>query len=154
MPACAGEVEERCAGGVVVRVLGDRLHVLLIRDPYGRWGLPKGHLEEGEGNEEAALREVGEETGLGDLELGADLGEISWSFRADRILVRKSCRFFLMRSALGEATPDVSEGITECRWLGADEALGVISYRNARAIVARAIRCVSDPPGAGGVLPR
>ena len=154
VPAGAGEVEERCAGGVVVRSLGDRLHILLIRDPYGRWGLPKGHLEEGEGSEEAALREVGEETGLGDLELGADLGEISWSFRADRILVRKSCRFFLMRSALDDATPEVSEGITECRWLGADEALEVISYGNARAIVARAIRCLSGPPGAGGPVPR
>ena len=95
-----------------------------------------------------------EETGLGDLELGADLGEISWSFRADRIVVRKSCRFFLMWSALGEATPEVSEGITECRWLGADEAPGVVSYGNARGIVARAIRCVSGPPGAGGAVPR
>ena len=154
MPAGAVAVEERCAGGVVVRFFGNRLHVLLIRDPYGRWGLPKGHLEEGEGSEEAALREVGEETGLGDLELGADLGEISWSFRADRTLVRKSCRFFLMRSALDEATPEVSEGITECSWLGADKALSVISYANARAVVARAIRCVSGPPGAGGLLPR
>ena len=154
VPAGAAEVEERCAGGVVVRLLGGRLHVLLIRDPYGRWGLPKGHLEEGEGCVAAALREVCEETGLGDLELGPDLGEISWSFRADRALVRKSCRFFLMRSALDEATPELSEGITECRWLVADEALEVISYRNARGVVERAIRCASGPPEGGGAVPR
>ena len=52
---------ERSAGGVVVRVLEGGPHFLLIRDPYRRWGLPKGHLEEGEANEAAALREVREE---------------------------------------------------------------------------------------------
>lgn len=142
-PASGGRVVEQSAGGVVVRFFGGRPHVLLIRDPYGRWGLPKGHLEDGEGSAEAALREVEEETGLADLELGADLGEIDWSFRANRILIHKFCRFYLMRSALSEARPEVSEGITECRWLPADEALRMISYENARAILALGVRRLS-----------
>ena len=141
---------EQSAGGVVVRFLEGRAHVLLIRDPYGRWGLPKGHLEAGEGSEEAALREVEEETGLDDLELGADLGEIDWRFRARRMLIHKFCRFYLMRSTLSVARPELAEGITECRWLPADEALTTISYENARTVVARGIARLSGSSEAGG----
>ncbi len=70
--------EEWSAGGVVLRRIRGRLHVLLIKDPYGNWGLPKGHLEGAEKAQEAGLREVGEETGLGDLELGPKLRTIDW----------------------------------------------------------------------------
>ena len=59
------------AGGVVVRMRADatteRALFLLIRDSYENWGFPKGHLETGERPEDAALREVREETGLDDL---------------------------------------------------------------------------------------
>jgi 8-oxo-dGTP pyrophosphatase MutT (NUDIX family) len=132
-------VEEKSAGGVVVRTTdGEPPRVLLIRDPYGKWGLPKGHLEEGEGTEEAALREVNEETGLEDLELGVDLGEIDWTFRRERRLVHKFCRFYLMTSQVGEARPEQSEGITECRWLSLAEAARTVAYENARVILERA----------------
>ena len=135
---------ERSAGGVVVRMLDGAPHVLLIRDPYRRWGLPKGHLEEGEGNAEAALREVREETGLNDLRLGPDLGEIDWTFRREGDLVHKFCRFFLMGSTRSEARPEVAEGITECRWLPIDEALRTIAYENARVILGRGADRLQD----------
>ena len=111
--------------------------VLLIRDPYRRWGLPKGHLEKGEGTKEAALREVREETGLDDLTLGPDLGEIDWTFRKKGRLIHKFCQFYLMGSEQTETRPETSEGITECRWLPVDEALQAISYDNARVILRR-----------------
>src|SRR5690606_37487395 len=66
-------VEERSAGGIVFRARDGVPHVLLIRDPYRNWGLPKGHLENGEDEAAAALREVREETGLEHLELGPEL---------------------------------------------------------------------------------
>ena len=59
--------EEVSAGGIVFRRDGDRTFYLLIRDPYRNWGFPKGHLEDGEDPSAAAVREVGEETGLGGL---------------------------------------------------------------------------------------
>ena len=59
--------DETSAGGVVFRVEEGRPLYLLIRDSYQNWGFPKGHLEAGERPEDAALREVSEETGLGDL---------------------------------------------------------------------------------------
>ena len=130
---------ERTAGGVVVHVLYGDPRFLLIRDPYDRWGLPKGHLEAGEATEAAALREVSEETGLEDLRLGPDLGEIDWTFRKGGHLIHKFCRFYLMRSTNSETRPEVSEGITECRWLPADEALEMIAYDNARVILRRGV---------------
>lgn len=137
---------ERSAGGVVVYVLDGDPHFLLIRDPYQRWGLPKGHLEAGEATEDAALREVREETGLKDLRLGPDLGEIDWTFRKGGRLIHKFCRFYLMRSRQSETRPEVSEGITECRWLPVEEALRTIAYDNARAILLRGVAQLEGPP--------
>jgi 8-oxo-dGTP pyrophosphatase MutT (NUDIX family) len=132
--------EERSAGGVVVRVREGIHNVLLIRDPYHNWGLPKGHLEEGEDALAAAIREVREETGLDDLELVAELGSIDWHFRQGEIVVHKFCSFFLMRSDGGDLTPQIAEGITECEWLPLEQAMRCVTYQNARAMIRAALQ--------------
>src|SRR3989304_2211891 len=71
---------ETSAGGVVFRC-DPQAQVLLIRDPYENWGLPKGHIEGGETPEQAAVREVEEETGLADVSVIAPLPTIDWYFR-------------------------------------------------------------------------
>ena len=129
-------IEETSAGGVVFRrVNGDQPAFLLIRDSYRNWGLPKGHVEAGEEAAEAALREVAEETGLKDLALRAPIQEIDWFFRFRRRLIHKTCSFFLMESASGDACPQRDEGITACRWLPFDAALKTVSYANAREVL-------------------
>ena len=128
-------VVETSAGGVVYRWRGDVAYVLLIRDAYGHWGLPKGHLEDGESPEEAALREVEEETGLGELSLGPLLLTIDWFFRSRRKLIHKYCHFYLMESGSGEPVPQMDEGITECVWLTLPHAIDQISYGNARDVL-------------------
>ena len=129
---------EHSSGGVVARRMDGSVHLLLIRDPYGKWGLPKGHVENGESSCEAALREVREETGLTRLETGPSLGTIDWYFRLKGNLVHKFCDYFLMSSPDGDTSPEVSEGITECRWLPVDEAIETVAYDNAREVVVRA----------------
>ena len=129
---------EYSSGGVVARRLDGRVHLLLIRDPYGKWGLPKGHVENGESSCEAALREVREETGLTHLDPGPSLGTIDWYFRLKGDLVHKFCDYFLMASPEGDTNPEVSEGITECRWLPVEEAVRTVAYENAREVVVRA----------------
>jgi len=114
------------------------VHFLLIKDPYGKWGLPKGHLEGEETVEEAAVREVGEETGLTDLEMGPSLGTIDWHFRLKGDLIHKFCEYFLMASPEGDTRPEVEEGITECRWLTVPDAITAVAYDNARQIIERA----------------
>lgn len=138
---------EESAGGVVIRRIGGAIHVLLIRDPYKNWGLPKGHLEGSESPEAAALREVTEETGLTDLQLGPRIDQIDWYFRLKGRLIHKYCTFFLIVSPSGEAVPEHSEGITECVWLALDDALDRITYENAGAILETARdMLVATPP--------
>ena len=129
---------EHSSGGVVALRVDGKVHLLLIRDPYGKWGLPKGHLENGESSREAALREVSEETGLTCLDPGPSLGTIDWYFRLKGDLVHKFCDYFLMVSSEGETNPEVAEGITECRWLPVEEAIATVAYDNAREVVTRA----------------
>ena len=129
---------ETSAGGVIYRWRGEVPYVLLIRDGYRHWGLPKGHLESGETPAAAALREAREETGLVDLVLGPSLQTIDWFFRARGRLIHKFCHFFLIESRTGETAPDLSEGITACVWVPLPRALEQISYDNAREVVRRA----------------
>jgi ADP-ribose pyrophosphatase YjhB (NUDIX family) len=134
---------ETSAGGVVFRREEDAVYFLLIRDPYANWGLPKGHLEPGEGAEQAAVREVTEETGIGELELHEALATIDWFFRDGTDLIHKYCHFFLMETGSVDTAPQLDEGITECAWLTLDEALATLTYDNARAVLETAGRRVT-----------
>jgi 8-oxo-dGTP pyrophosphatase MutT (NUDIX family) len=134
--------EERSAGGVVVRSVAGRTVVLLIRDSYRNWGLPKGHIEDGEEPTAAALREVREETGLSDLALRGPVDTIDWYFRFRGRLIHKTCHFFLFQTEEAETAPQRSEGITACRWVSFRGAERLISYPNARAVLRRARRLV------------
>jgi 8-oxo-dGTP pyrophosphatase MutT (NUDIX family) len=129
---------ESSAGGVVFRVADGRPVFLLIKDSYGNWGFPKGHLERGERADTAALREVMEETGLRAISVLGAIDTIEWRFRFRGTLIHKNCQFFLMESNGGETKPQRSEGITACRWATIDEAQALIGYENARAVLRRA----------------
>jgi len=144
--------EEVSAGGVVYRLAPDgsgglRPLFLLIRDSYRNWGFPKGHLEAGEGPEGAALREVAEETGLEQLAVHAALETIDWYFRFRGRLIHKVCHFFLMRTEAAHTCPQRDEGITACRWAPYEEALALVSYENARAVLTQANAVVQGRPG-------
>lgn len=123
------------AGGVVIREIRGVPYVLVIRDPYKKWGLPKGHVEEGETLSQTALREVSEETGLTGLRLGPELVTIDWTFRGGGERIHKFATFYLMFSSEGDPVPDRSEGITDVRWVRLDRAHRRISYQNASEVV-------------------
>src|SRR5687767_14925561 len=129
---------EKSAGGIVTRILDGQTHVLLIRDPYGHWGFPKGHLERGERADTAALREVMEETGLRQVSVVGSIAAIEWRFRFRGRLIQKNCEFFLMESASGDTRPQKSEGITDCRWATIKEAHELLDYENARGVLTQA----------------
>jgi 8-oxo-dGTP pyrophosphatase MutT (NUDIX family) len=120
---------------------------LLIRDSYQNWGFPKGHLEAGEKPDAAALREVGEETGLAHLDLRAAIDTIDWHFRFRGRLIHKVCHFYLMESADSRTKPQRAEGITACRWARYDDAAALLSYENARAVLAHAHELVTQQGG-------
>jgi 8-oxo-dGTP pyrophosphatase MutT (NUDIX family) len=129
---------ETSAGGVVVRCTPQGPAFLVILDSYKNWGFPKGHLDGEETPEQAARREVTEEAGLDDLTTHEELAVIDWFFRFRGRLIHKFCHFFLFESKDGDPTPQLEEGITECRWVRYDEALTTIRYENARNVLREA----------------
>ena len=119
---------EVSAGGIVFRRLPDGgARFLLIKDSYDNWGFPKGHLEDGESPAEAAVRETSEETGLDRLVLQGPIRVIDWHFRFRGRHIHKYCHFFLLESTEGA-----------CQWRTLEEALGTLSYDNARGVLKRA----------------
>ena len=119
--------EVRAGGGVIVR----EGRVLVVhRDRYDDWSLPKGKLEAGESWEEGALREVEEETGLR-CSLGEEVGRTCYLDARGR---EKEVRYFRM-SASGE--PFAQNEVDELRWVPLAEAAAFLSYPNQAALLAR-----------------
>src|SRR5690242_15780196 len=113
------EAEVKAAGGVVVR---DGRIAVVHRPRYDDWSLPKGKLDPGESFEQAALREVQEETGLV-CELGEELSSTSYHDRKGR---SKLVRYWLMDPVEGEFEPN--DEVDQLRWLTPREAAALLTY--------------------------
>jgi 8-oxo-dGTP diphosphatase len=119
------------AGGLVVRDSGSGPEVAIVHRPrYDDWSLPKGKLAKGESFEDAALREVVEETGM-TCELGEELEPARYTDRKGR---DKLVRFWLMRPTGGDFEP--TDEVDELRWLDPHSAVELLDYDHDRALVA------------------
>ena len=134
-------IEVRAAGGVVARRLGDRLELLLVHRPkYDDWSLPKGKLDAGESFEEAALREVLEETGL-TCRLEESLSTIHYLDSRGRL---KEVRYWLMSVESGEIErrlPDAE--VDQICWNSPAAADELASYERDREILEEAVGILS-----------
>ena len=108
------------------------------KDRRGRllWSLPKGHIEPGESAEQAAVREVAEETGIAGTIVG-QLGTIDFWFMADGRRVHKTVHHFLLRAEGGELS-DADVEVTAVAWVPLDELGSRLAYEDERTLVARA----------------
>jgi 8-oxo-dGTP diphosphatase len=114
----------RAAGGVIVRAG----QVLLVHRPkYGDWSLPKGKLEDGESWEEAAVREVEEETGLR-CTIGPEVG------RTNYVVLQgpKEVRYFAM-TCVGETR--AQNEVDDVRWVPLAEARGLLTHDRDRELL-------------------
>ncbi len=119
------------AGGVVLRPGEEGCEVCVVHRPrYGDWTLPKGKLEPDETFEDAALREVEEETGLR-CELGRELASTHYIDGKGR---PKIVRYWLMEVLGGEFEPN--DEVDELRWMTAHEAVEALTYERDRELVA------------------
>jgi 8-oxo-dGTP pyrophosphatase MutT (NUDIX family) len=100
------------------------------------WGLAKGGIEDGESNEDAAIREVREETGIV-AQIEGSLGETKYFYVWEDVRIRKTVHFFLMR-AVGGDTEDRDDEMEEIRWFPMERALKRAAYRGERDVLGRA----------------
>jgi 8-oxo-dGTP pyrophosphatase MutT (NUDIX family) len=137
-----------CCGGVVLDALNRDCRIVLIEVDKGRhpqWLLPKGHVHAGEPYEEAARREVSEETGIppDKLRVLAYLGKIDYSFPPvpRHELHRKTVHFYLMLASATELTisqTTVEEGIASAHWFPFAAAKEIVRYDGNREVIERA----------------
>jgi 8-oxo-dGTP pyrophosphatase MutT (NUDIX family) len=140
---------EFSAGGVLVRRLEGRWHLAAIRPagkPEGLWALPKGGLDPGEEAEEAAVREVAEETGARGESLGK-LGDVKYFYAREGRRIFKVVSFFLVGYTGGELG-DIPEAfrheVAEARWLPLDEAPRLLAYKGEREMAEKAIARLAE----------
>ncbi|MCL2422408.1 MAG: NUDIX hydrolase [Micrococcales bacterium] len=142
--SAAARVEETSAGGLVVGVRDGAPHAAIIarRNRAGRleWCLPKGHLEGTETPEEAAVREIAEETGIVG-EVRAPLGVIDYWFGGDDRRVHKVVHHFLLTAVDGNLTSehDPDQEVEEVEWVRLDDLGTRLSYPNERRLAASAV---------------
>ncbi len=137
----------RSAGGLVV----DGPRILLISTQNGRrWQLPKGHIEEGETAEAAAVREVCEETGVTG-RVVAPLSPVEyWYVEKGPRRVHKRVDYFLLVYVSGDAADFDPKEVSGAEWFSWDIGLGKLTFDNERRVVEQARRLVEGASQAAG----
>jgi 8-oxo-dGTP pyrophosphatase MutT (NUDIX family) len=122
----------RAAGGLVTRETGEGVQVLLVHRPrYDDWSFPKGKLDAGESDEEAAVREVEEETGYR-CRLLDEVGRRRYRDRHGR---PKEVRYWRM-NVIDEMPFTPNREVDERRWVTPHDAAALLSYDDDRQILA------------------
>jgi 8-oxo-dGTP pyrophosphatase MutT (NUDIX family) len=132
---------ENTAGGVV---LNDNLEVAIIlrRSAFGsmQWCLPKGHLEDGETESDAAIREVFEETGIR-AEILHKVGKLNYWFTSEQYQIHKTVNHFLMRAVGGYLTieNDPDKEVEDSAFAPILKLEKILTYRNEKRLIKRVI---------------
>lgn len=140
---CLPVVNETSAGGVIIDVQDGQAYIAVIarRNRAGKleWCLPKGHLEGNETAEEAATREISEETGINGRVL-KHLATIDYWFSGTDRRVHKIVHHYLLEAIGGELTVenDPDHEAEDVEWIHIDEVAGRLAYPNERRITAMA----------------
>jgi 8-oxo-dGTP pyrophosphatase MutT (NUDIX family) len=108
------------------------------------WSLPKGHVEAGESPEQAAAREVEEETGIRG-RIVAELGTIDFWFVAAGRRIHKTVHHFLLEAQSGELS-DADVEVDEVAWFPLAELPDRLAYDSERQLLARLPQLLSDTP--------
>ncbi len=123
-------VREPTAGGIVFRMTPDNrdIEILLIQDSKNRWTIPKGHIEPGETAKQTAVREIGEESGLKDVDVLTWLGKIHFKYRRLDKLVLMTTQVYLVQSMNEKEHPTKEKWMNGIKWFSFSDALDAIEY--------------------------
>jgi len=137
----AKRVDEVSAGGLVIDFSGTR-GLLIGRIDHKDasrerllWSLPKGHIEAGETPEQAAIREVQEETGITS-EITKSIGVIDFWFMAGGKRIHKTVHHFIFKEVSGELTPQITE-VDEVAWFPLTEIVERLAYPDEKKLIAK-----------------
>lgn len=144
-PAIQEVVREATAGGIVFR-RGKKGEVefLMIQDPKGRWSIPKGHIEEGETAQETAIREIGEETGLHEVEPICWLGKTHFRYRRLDKLVLMTTQIYLIKVKTDGEEIKKEDFYANIKWFEFNEALDVAEYEDIGRLMLLAKRRIRE----------
>ena len=131
---------EKSAGAVIFRKQRGGIYYLLLHYGIGHWDLAKGHIEKGEKPEEAAEREIKEETGIKEIKFAPGFKEtIKYFYKRDNKNFVKTVVFFLAKTETKQVK--ISYEHKGFKWLPYDKALQQITFDNAKKILKKANQC-------------
>lgn len=128
---------EFSAGGVVFKEDQDQIYILLIKNK-DRYGFPKGNIERTEKREDAAVREVKEETGV-DAEVLDYLGNVEYWYRSGVDTIHKFVYYYLMKYVGGELNPQKEE-IESAEWVPINQVEEKLSFDKDKKIFSLAVK--------------
>lgn len=112
-------------------IFNEKREILLLHQNAGHWGLPKGHVKQGETEEQTAIREVKEETNI-DVVINTEYRySIVYNPKED---VEKEVVYFVAKNTSNDINPQLEE-VQEVKWLDIDNAINTISYDNSRELL-------------------
>jgi len=134
---------EKSAGAVIFRDATSGIMFLLLHYPAGHWDFVKGKIELNEMPRQTVLREAKEETGLDDLEFIDGFNEsIEYDFRYNGKSIHKKVLFFLAKTKIKKIK--ISFEHKNFQWLNFEKALEKATYDNAKKVLIKANRLLSQ----------
>lgn len=136
-------MKEKSAGTVIYKQTKEGRKFLLLHYPSGHWDFVKGKMEKGENPTETVIRETFEETGITDLEFVDGFEEnIEYNFQFEGTSIHKTVVFFLAKTNTNKIR--ISHEHQNYLWLDFEEALSKITFENARRVLSRANKLLSN----------
>lgn len=125
---------EQSAGGIVIKKENDEIFILLAKHAkYHEWGFPKGHIGDkkaDESKEEAALREVKEETGI-EAEILSQGAKEEYVYTLNGEKRQKTVYYYLMRYKSGNFAEKDHE-MEDVKWVSLAQVEGILTHKDAK----------------------
>jgi len=134
---------EKFGGALIYSKKGGNLYIALVHDVFGYWTLSKGHIDEGENEEEGTVKRIKEEIGL-DIDIKEKLGKNEYvASHPEKGKTLKKVSYFLAESEYRELQLESSGGLDGARWFQLSEIPELKIYNDIVPLVAKAVEIIS-----------